>query len=98
MNEQLHAHATKLKMGGNPFITHRLRAYIDVNYKTNSGWKEEGLEIVNELPIWLFIYLLLRTGHKEAAADYINKNKDMFSLERKFVDYFQEYMESSYHW
>ncbi|KAG1053251.1 hypothetical protein G6F43_004655 [Rhizopus delemar] len=97
VNEQLHAHATKLKMGGNPFITHRLRAYIDVNYKTNSGWKEEGLEIVNELPIWLFIYLLLRTGHKEAAADYINKNKDMFSLERKFVDYFQEYMESSHH-
>ncbi|KAL4205897.1 hypothetical protein CU097_012532 [Rhizopus azygosporus] len=97
VNEQLHAHATKLKIGGNPFITHRLEAYINLNYKTVLGWRESRLEIVHGLPIWLFIYLLLRTGHAQVAADYIKENKDIFCFDKKFVAYFQEYMESPQH-
>ncbi|ORE01528.1 NIC-domain-containing protein [Rhizopus microsporus var. microsporus] len=97
VNEQLHAHATKLKIGGNPYITHRLEAYINLNYKTVLGWRESRLEIVHGLPIWLFIYLLLRTGHTQVAADYIKENKDIFRFDKKFVAYFQEYIESPQH-
>lgn len=85
-------------MGGIPLITHRLLGYINISYKTNSGWKEDGLEIINDVPIWLFIYLLLRIGHLDIAAKYVNENRDMFHLERKFIDYLQEYVESPHHW
>lgn len=97
VNRKLHAHATTLKMGGIPLITHRLLGYINISYKTNSGWKEDGLEIINDVPIWLFIYLLLRIGHLDIAAKYVNENRDMFHLERKFIDYLQEYVESPHH-
>ncbi|KAI9255322.1 Nup93/Nic96-domain-containing protein [Sporodiniella umbellata] len=98
INDKLHTHATTLELGGMPSITHRLLGYIKIVYKTNSGWKEEKLEVVNDVPIWLFVFLLLRIGYIQAAVDYVRENRDAFQSEKKFFDYFQEYIESPYQW
>ncbi|CEI88223.1 hypothetical protein RMCBS344292_02618 [Rhizopus microsporus] len=70
-------------------LTLQFEKAIDFIYTGNKLWLEA--------PIWLFIYLLLRTGHAQVAADYIKENKDIFCFDKKFVAYFQEYMESPQH-
>lgn len=98
MNDFLNKNATKVKAGGIPSVTHRLRAFVDLVFKTTSGWSDPRLEIVDGLPIWVFIYTLMRSGHLDIAAKYIDSNIEMFASERKFINYFKEYVTSEYHW
>jgi nuclear pore complex protein Nup93 len=98
MNDVLNRNATKLKVGGIPSVTHRLRAFIDLIFKTSNGWNDSRLEIVDDLPIWAFIYLLIRSGNISTAAEFIDTQREMFASERKFVPYFEEYIKDPLHW
>lgn len=98
MNDFLNKNATKVKAGGNPAVTHRLRAFVELVFKTTSGWTDDRFEIVDDLPIWVFIYILIRCGHLDIAAKYVESNIEKFASERKFGDYLKEYIHAEHHW
>lgn len=98
MNDFLNKNATKVKAGGIPAVTHRLRAFVDLVYKTANGWTDDRFEIVDNLPIWVFIYTLIRSGRLDIAAKYVESNAEMFAKERRFVDYLKEYIDSDHQW
>ncbi|GAA5803362.1 hypothetical protein HPULCUR_008841 [Helicostylum pulchrum] len=97
INDVLNKNASKTQVGGIPSFTHRLRAYIDLTYKTTSGWTDGRIEVVNEVPIWVFMYLLIRSGHMDLAIKFVDSNGEMFASERKFVSYFKEYNSAKDH-
>lgn len=94
----MNRNAPKLKIGGIPSITHRLRGFIDLAFKTSTAWNDNRLEIVDDLPIWVFVYLLIRSGHMSTAAEFIDTHREMFASERKFIPYFEEYIKDPLHW
>jgi nuclear pore complex protein Nup93 len=93
----LDKNATRIQLGGIPSFTHRLRAFINLVFKTSTEWIDDRLEIIEGLPIWAFIYLLMRTGHLDLAAKFIHDHPEMFATERKFTTYFDEYMAAKDH-
>ncbi|KAI8088019.1 Nup93/Nic96-domain-containing protein [Gilbertella persicaria] len=97
INDALNKNATKIQIGGNPSITHRLRAFINFKFKTSTGWVDDRLEIVDGLPIWTFVYLLIRMGHLTVAAKFVDDHREMFTSERRFVSYFEEYANADSH-
>ncbi|KAG2214436.1 hypothetical protein INT47_000992, partial [Mucor saturninus] len=97
MNDYLNKNATKVKAGGNPAVTHRLRAFVELVFKTTSGWTDDRFEIVDAFPVWVFIYILIRCGHLDIAAKYVESNAEKFASERRFVEYFKEYVKADHH-
>ncbi|EPB91877.1 hypothetical protein HMPREF1544_01170 [Mucor circinelloides 1006PhL] len=97
VNDTLNRQAQTIKIGGNPLFNHRLRAFMDLTFKTNSGWTDDTLEIVDNLPIWAFVYYLMRCGHLDMAATFVDTHREMFAKERKFVSYFEQYVNAEYH-
>lgn len=97
VNDTLNRHAQTIKIGGNPLFNHRLRAFMDLTFKTNSGWSDDRLEIVDNLPVWAFVYYLVRCGHLDMAANFVDTHREMFAVERKFVSYFEQYVNAEYH-
>lgn len=97
INDKLDKNATKIQIGGIPSFTHRLKAFINLVFKTATEWIDDRLEIVEGLPIWAFMFLLMRTGHLDLAAKFVNDRPELFSTERKFVTYFNEYMTANDH-
>lgn len=97
-NDVVNRNATKLQVGGIPSVTHRLRAFINHVFKTSNGWNDDRLEIVDGLPIWAFLYLLIRSGNMSTATKFIDTNREMFASERKFVPYYEEFISSPLHW
>ncbi|KAI9366537.1 Nup93/Nic96-domain-containing protein [Pilaira anomala] len=94
INDVLNKNADKIKVGGIPSFTHRLRAYIDLVFKTTP---DSRTEVVDGLPIWVFIYHLLRSGNLDLATKFIDSNGEMFASDRKFAIYFQEYITAEHH-
>ncbi|KAI8326760.1 Nup93/Nic96-domain-containing protein [Choanephora cucurbitarum] len=97
VNEVLNKHATRIQIGGNPSIIHRMRAFILYTFKTSTGWTDDRLEIVGDFPLWAFIYFLIRTGHLHVAAQFVDEHQEMFFGERRFVSYFLEYAKAPNH-
>ncbi|GAN05672.1 NIC-domain-containing protein [Mucor ambiguus] len=97
VNDTLNRHAQTIKIGGNPLFNHRLRAFMNLTFKTNSGWSDDRLEVVENLPIWAFVFYLMRCGHLDMAAEFVDTHREMFATERKFVSYFEEYVNAEYH-
>lgn len=97
VNDTLNRHAQTIQIGGNPLFNHRLRAFMRLTFKTNSGWSDDRLEVVEDVPIWAFVYFLMRCGHLDMAAEYVDTNREKFATERKFVSYFEQYVNAEYH-
>ncbi|KAI9482779.1 MAG: Nup93/Nic96-domain-containing protein [Benjaminiella poitrasii] len=97
INESLNRNAKRIKVGGIPSFNYRLRAYIDLVFKNGSEWTDDRLEIVKGLPIWVFIFLLMRSGHLDLAAKYVDSHREMFVNDKKFVSYFEQYVNAEDH-
>ncbi|KAI8979026.1 Nup93/Nic96-domain-containing protein [Pilobolus umbonatus] len=97
INETLLRNAPKIMIGGNPSIIHRLKSFINFTFKTSSGWADNRLEVVDELPIWIFIFLLIRSGHIDLAYKFMKDNEGMFHSDRSFITYFEQYMNAPLH-
>ncbi|KAI8338030.1 Nup93/Nic96-domain-containing protein [Chlamydoabsidia padenii] len=94
----LYKHAKLVKGGGNPSFIARLKSYINLTFKKYNTWMGPQLEIVNDFPIWVCLYLLIRTGHISLAVSYVNDNFTCFqSRSPNFVRYFLEYTTNPTH-
>ncbi|KAG1144978.1 hypothetical protein G6F37_006386 [Rhizopus arrhizus] len=96
IEDTLFKYATQVKVGGLPSQTRRLLAYIRFMYKrADNTWTEPDLELQKDIPIWLYIYLLMRTGRDQLALEFVEFEKDLFVLSPNFPSYFKEYLSSS---
>lgn len=75
---------------------HRLHNYVLLRYKdiSSSTWIDRSLEIKDNTPIWLFLYILLRCGQYTLALKYVQENEQNFHLAPEFPSCFKEYIES----
>lgn len=63
--------------------------------RADNTWTDPDLELQKDIPIWLYIYLLMRTGRDQLALEFVEFEKDLFVLSPNFPSYFKEYLSSS---
>lgn len=95
IDDVLIKYATQVKVGGIPSQSRRLLAYIQFMYKNASNnWTEPNLELQSDMPIWLYLYLLMRIGREDIALEFVENKQDLFYLSPNFPSYLKEYLSS----
>ncbi|SCU78242.1 LAME_0A03840g1_1 [Lachancea meyersii CBS 8951] len=81
---------------GLPTNVNKVKSFIDHKLKNpNNTWKYGNLTIVNGVPIWAFIFYLLRAGLAQDALEVAIANKLSFKkVEQSFLTYFKAYVSS----
>ncbi|CUS49622.1 LAQU0S24e00540g1_1 [Lachancea quebecensis] len=81
---------------GLPTNVNKVKSFIDYKLKNpNNSWKYGNLTIVNGVPIWAFIFYLLRAGLTKDALEVAIANKLSFKkVEQSFLTYFKAYATS----
>lgn len=81
------------RLGGVPSTINKIRAYVTFRasrkeiYKDNTALKRLGDDYC-----WVIIFYLLRSGHVDEAAEYVNSNKSAFqTISRNFIGYLTNY-------
>ncbi|CAO3666966.1 unnamed protein product [Rhizopus microsporus] len=93
IDDVLIKYATQVKVGGIPSQSRRLLAYIQFMYKNASNnWTEPNLELQSDMPIWLYLYLLMRIGREDIALEFVENKQDLFYLSPNFPSYLKEYL------
>ncbi|ORZ22161.1 Nup93/Nic96-domain-containing protein [Absidia repens] len=92
MDDSLLKYAHEVKPGGNPSFLMRLQSFIKLTYKKSNQWTDSRLEIVDDLPVWTYIFMALRSGQDKLALEYIQQHPQMFQSEPQFVEYLKEYI------
>ncbi|CAA22495.1 nucleoporin Nic96 homolog [Schizosaccharomyces pombe] len=79
-------------VGGVPSIRNKIRAYLNIRLLRNGVWINPDLEIIQDVPIWAFIFYLLRCGFLKEAVDFTEENRDLFEkVAEKFPFYINAY-------
>ncbi|KAJ9141980.1 Nuclear pore protein [Pleurostoma richardsiae] len=83
-------------LGGRPDVVSKIKAYIRLLAKTkNLGSNNVELQQVQGEYVWAVVYFLLRSGHVNEAAQYVNDNQNHFrSIDRTFSGYMNSYASS----
>lgn len=83
-------------LGGRPDVISKIRAYIRVlAAKKNLVTENADLQQVQGEYVWAIVFYLLRTGHVNEAAMYVNENQNHFrSIDRTFSSYINSYATS----
>ncbi|CAO3610843.1 unnamed protein product [Cunninghamella blakesleeana] len=95
IDEELLKRAREIKPGGNPSFINRLKAFINIAFKTSGEWTDRRLEIVNKLPVWTYLYMMLRCGQEQLALEVVDQNADWYKSEPNFVSYLREYLSNA---
>ncbi|KAI8880586.1 NIC-domain-containing protein, partial [Backusella circina FSU 941] len=92
----LRRNAEEIRVGGIPSVQHRITSYMKYMLKTREfGYNalDVGLEYVNEIPIWFYLYLLIRCGKSELALEFALENASIFQQSAPdFPRYLREYL------
>lgn len=81
-------------LGGRPDVVSKIKAYVRLRIarKTLVPDNTEGLQMVNEEYVWAIVFYLLRSGHVNEAAQYVNNIQNHFrSIDRTFPGYINSY-------
>lgn len=83
-------------LGGRPDVISKIRAYIRVlAAKKNLVLDNADLQQMQGEYVWAIVFYLLRTGHVNEAAMYVNENQSHFrSIDRTFSSYINSYATS----
>ncbi|CAO3621472.1 unnamed protein product [Cunninghamella echinulata] len=92
LDEVLLKKAHEIKPGGNPSFILRLKSFIKVTFKTGSDWTDPRLEIINDLPVWTYLFMMLRCGQDHFALEFIEEHAAWYKSEPNFVSYLKEYL------
>jgi hypothetical protein len=92
----LRSKAEEIQVGGIPSVHHRITSYMKYILKKkefgNNGLGE-GLEYVNDIPIWLYLYLLIRCGKSDLALEFVLEKLALFQQSAPdFPRYLSEYL------
>ncbi|CAO3621971.1 unnamed protein product [Cunninghamella blakesleeana] len=91
VDDTLWKHAKDVRPGGSPSFESRLHAFVKFVFKKGDRWTDCRFEVINGTPIWINIYMLLRSGYISSAVKYVNENAYLFRSSPTFIKYFNEY-------
>ncbi|KAF8624791.1 hypothetical protein AX15_005680 [Amanita polypyramis BW_CC] len=95
LERTLQARPTEARLGGDPSISNKVRAFLLVRYYRNGEW-EDRVELVAGQPIWARLYYLIRTGHyREALQEALKFQQAIEHREASFVNHFRAWIEST---
>ncbi|TDL28937.1 nucleoporin-interacting protein NIC96 [Rickenella mellea] len=90
----IQARPADAKLGGDPSIANRIRAFLLLRYYRGGDW-EERIELVASQPLWAKLFYLVRTGHAQEALDEaIAHQHALDHREPSFLAYFKTWVES----
>ncbi|KAK2462123.1 hypothetical protein APHAL10511_006586 [Amanita phalloides] len=94
LERTLQARPTEARLGGDPSISNKVRAFLLVRYYKNGEW-EDRIELVAGQPLWARLYYLVRTGHiHEALEEALKFQQAIEHREASFVSHFKAWIES----
>ncbi|KAG2205560.1 hypothetical protein INT47_005935 [Mucor saturninus] len=95
MNDTLNNNASEARVGGCPSLMHRIYSFMKLIFMKNASWVDPMFEVDQEYPIWLFTYLLIRSGHSDLALAFVEKHVNSFHESPEFPPALKEYLKSS---
>ncbi|KAF4512837.1 hypothetical protein G6O67_000174 [Ophiocordyceps sinensis] len=86
-------HPHEAKLGGLPDITSKIRAYIRLRSARKDLVPDNTeLQQIQGEYVWAVVFYLLRSGHVNEAAQYVNDNSSQFrGIDRTFATYLNNY-------
>ena len=94
LERTVQAKPMEARLGGDPSIANRVRAFLLVRYYRSGEW-EERIELVAGQPLWAKLFYLVRTGHPvEALSEALHFQQAIESRETSFVNHFRAWIES----
>ncbi|TFK47932.1 nucleoporin-interacting protein NIC96 [Heliocybe sulcata] len=94
IEKTVQARPMEARLGGDPSITNRVRAFLLVRYYRGGEWQER-IELVGGQPLWAKLFFLVRTGHmQEALAEVTQQQHLVERHEASFVSHFRVWVES----
>ncbi|KAL0950483.1 hypothetical protein HGRIS_007295 [Hohenbuehelia grisea] len=90
----IQARPTEAKLGGDPSIANKIRAFLLVLYYRNGEW-EDRIELVAGQPLWARLFYLVRTGYTREALEEATKYQQAIEhREASFLTHFRTWIES----
>lgn len=81
--------------GGVPSVFNKIRAAVTLRYSENGNWVNPAFEIVNNLPVWAFLYHMVRSGSLKEALEFTESSQHSFQkLGTSFPIYLKAWVES----
>ncbi|KAG4304826.1 hypothetical protein PORY_001879 [Pneumocystis oryctolagi] len=95
IEREISKHPHDARLGGIPSVENKIRAYLNMKFMKNGKWTKKNLEIVNNIPIWAFLFYFIRCGYLEEAVQYTLKHENLFQkIEKTFPVYIKAYSTS----
>ncbi|RPD59374.1 nucleoporin-interacting protein NIC96 [Lentinus tigrinus ALCF2SS1-7] len=90
----LQARPTEARLGGDPSVSNKIRAYVLVRHYRNGEW-EDRIELVAGQPLWAKLFYLVRTGHaQEALEEAMRYQQAIEHRESSFLSHLRAWVES----
>ncbi|KAF9007943.1 nucleoporin-interacting protein NIC96 [Cyathus striatus] len=94
LERTVQARPTEARLGGDPGVANKVRAFLLVRYYRNGEW-EDRIELVAGQPLWAKLFFLVRTGHSREALDEALKFEQAIShRESAFITHFRTWIDS----
>ncbi|KAF9651296.1 nucleoporin-interacting protein NIC96 [Thelephora ganbajun] len=94
LERTLQARPMDARLGGDPSVANRVRAFLLIKHYKNGEWGER-IELVAGQPIWAKLFYLVRTGHPQEAIDEaISYQQAIDHREPSFLANFKTWLES----
>ncbi|EJF58768.1 nucleoporin-interacting protein NIC96 [Dichomitus squalens] len=94
LERTLQARATEARLGGDPSVANKIRAYVLVRHYRGGQW-DDRIDIVAGQPLWAKLFYLVRTGNAEAALEEATKFQSAIEhRESNFLSHFRAWVES----
>ncbi|KAG6831646.1 hypothetical protein H0H92_008723 [Tricholoma furcatifolium] len=94
MERTIQARPTEARLGGDPSVANKVRAFLFLRYYHNGEW-EDKIELVAGQPLWARLFYLVRTGHvEEALSEAIKFQEPIQHRESSFLTHFKTWIES----
>ncbi|PIL30799.1 transporter [Ganoderma sinense ZZ0214-1] len=86
--------ATEARLGGDPSVANKIRAYLLVRHYQNGAW-EDKIELVAGQPLWAKLFYLVRTGHvAEAVEEATRYQTAIENRESSFLSHLRAWVDS----
>ncbi|KAI0056773.1 nucleoporin-interacting protein NIC96 [Artomyces pyxidatus] len=90
----IQARPFEAKLGGDPSVANKVRAFLLVRYYRNGEWQDR-IELVASQPLWAKLFYLVRTGYAlEALSEALQHQQAIERREDSFVSHFRAWVES----
>ncbi len=94
VDRTLQARPTEARLGGDPSVSNKIRAYVLVRHYRSGEW-EDRIELVAGQPLWAKLFYLIRTGHaQEALEEAMRYQQAIEHRESSFLSHLRAWVES----